>query len=128
MPPEAGSPGAWLRYAEADLDMARVPLPEHALYEQLCFHAQQAAEKSIKAVLIREGVPFPRVHSIERLVDLLPPSIARTTELVAAAQLSEYATTFRYPGEEEAVSEEEYHEALRIAEAIFAWASARLRD
>ena len=127
MPPEAGSPETWLRYAEADLEMTRIPLPPHGLYEQLCFHAQQAAEKSIKAVLIREGVPFPRAHSIERLVDLLPPGIVRTADLVAAAQLSEYATTFRYPGEEEAVSEEEYHEALRIAESVFVWASARIR-
>lgn len=126
MPHRSGSPEAWLRYAEADLEMARVPLPRMGLYEQLCFHAQQAAEKSIKAVLIQEGVEVPRVHSIERLIDLLPASVARTNDLIAAAELTEYATTFRYPGEEELISEDTYRAALRLAEAVFAWASERI--
>jgi len=128
MPLEAGSPEAWLRYAEADLQMARTPLPTGGLYEQLCFHAQQAIEKSIKAVLIREGVEVPRVHSIERLIDLLPVGVARTKELVDAAQLTEYATTFRYPGEAEPTTEEDYREALGLSEAVFAWASARINS
>ena len=128
MPLEAGSPEAWLRYAEADLQMARIPLPTGGLYEQLCFHAQQAIEKSIKAVLIREGVEVPRVHSIERLIDLLPVGVARTKELVDAAQLTEYATTFRYPGEAEPTTEEDYREALGLSEAVFAWASARINS
>lgn len=53
MPPERqmpGSPDDWLRRARSDLALAKVPLPEGALYEDLCFHAQQAAEKAIKAV------------------------------------------------------------------------------
>ena len=51
MQPEArmpGSSGDWLRYAKADLALARVPLPQGGLYELLCFHAPQAAEKSVK--------------------------------------------------------------------------------
>ena len=56
MPPDPISPGSsedWLRYAKADLALAQVPLPAGGLYELLCFHAQQAAEKSLKAVLMR---------------------------------------------------------------------------
>ena len=48
MPPDSISPGSsadWLRYAKADLALAQVPLPAGGLYELLCFHAQQAAEK-----------------------------------------------------------------------------------
>jgi HEPN domain-containing protein len=47
MPPEnrQKSSLAWLRYALADLAMAESPLPKGAMYEILCFHAQQAAEK-----------------------------------------------------------------------------------
>ena len=48
-PPEAGTPRDWLRHARSDLSLARIPLPENVLLETLCFHAQQAAEKSIKA-------------------------------------------------------------------------------
>jgi HEPN domain-containing protein len=126
MPPDPGSPAEWLRYARSDLALAKRPAGGELMLEGLCFHAQQAAEKSIKAVLIDAGVAFPKVHSIERLIDLLPPSIARTPELAAAAQLTAYATTFRYPGIEEPVSEDQYQEALRTAEAVVAWATALL--
>jgi len=51
MPPEAhapGSPADWLQHAQSDLALARTtPLPP-ILSEELCFHAQQAAEKAIK--------------------------------------------------------------------------------
>lgn len=58
-----------------------------------------AVEKSLKAALLYERVAFPQVHSIERLVDLLPPTVERSADLVSAARLTEYATTFCYPGE-----------------------------
>jgi len=127
MPHEPGSPQAWLSHARSDLALARLPATGDVLREALCFHAQQAVEKSIKAVLIQAGIPFPRAHTIERLVDLLPPATPRTPELLASAQLTAYATTFRYPGEEEPVSEEDHRQALRLAEAVLAWAEACLR-
>ncbi len=40
----------WLARAKGDLALALAPLPEGAFYEDLCFHAQQAAEKAVKAV------------------------------------------------------------------------------
>ena len=75
MPPESadlGSPLRWIRLAEADLALAAAPLPRGAIYELLCFHAQQAAEKSVKAVLVHEGIEFPPTHNIQRLIALLP--------------------------------------------------------
>ncbi len=119
-----GSPEDWIRYAKADLALARVPLPQGGLYELLCFHAQQAAEKGLKAVLVRYRVEFPKTHILERLVDLLPAEIARTPELYQAARLSIYATVSRYPGDIESVDEEEYREAVRLAEAVVAWAES----
>lgn len=65
----------WMRRAQADLAFARIPLPEGGLYEQLCFHAQQAVEKSLKALLVQARVDFPNTHNLQRLIDLLPPEI-----------------------------------------------------
>lgn len=48
-----GSPDDWLRHAYSDLELARVALPAKVLLELLCFHAQQAAEKSLKAVYLQ---------------------------------------------------------------------------
>ena len=118
----AGSPREWIRYAEADLDLARMPLSRRGLYEHLCFHAQQAAEKSLKAVLVHLGIDFPATHNLQRLIDLLPEEVARTAPLLAAARLTAYAVSSRYPSEEEAVQEEEYHDSLHVAETVLEWA------
>ena len=40
-----GGPADWLRYAYSDLELARVTRPSNVLFEGLCFHAQQAAER-----------------------------------------------------------------------------------
>ncbi|MEJ5376514.1 MAG: HEPN domain-containing protein [bacterium] len=45
-----GSPAEWLMLARADLALAKAPLPPGAVYEDLCFHAQQAAEKALKGM------------------------------------------------------------------------------
>ena len=122
MPRDPDSPATWMEYARSDLELARLPAPHGIMLEMLCFHAQQAAEKSIKAVLVMRGIPFPKVHSIEHLIDLLPADIARTSDLISAARLSAYATIFRYPGMEAPVSEEKYREAVRLAESVVTWA------
>ena len=73
MPPkeEVGTPADWLSLAKADLVHASQPLPPGGLYSYLCFHAQQAVEKSIKAVLVHHGIDFPKTHNLQVLIDLL---------------------------------------------------------
>jgi HEPN domain-containing protein len=125
-PIRSGSPADWLRYAKADLALARVPLPVGGLYELLCFHAQQAAEKSLKAVLIHHGIVPPRTHNLEHLIDLLPPTVARTPVLTQGVRLTIFATSARYPGNEERVNNEEYTQAVRLAQDVVHWAEVML--
>lgn len=125
MPPEPPPPGSsldWLRRARSDLALACIPLPPDVLYHELCFHAQQAVEKSIKAVLIQHHVEFRRVHDIAYLLGLLPSDISLPPEAIESVSLSSYAVMSRYPGEYEEITEEAYQEAVRIARAIFVWA------
>ena len=122
MPPDSGSPADWIRHARSDLALARQKAEGEVLPETLCFHAQQAAEKAIKAVLIQCGIPVPRTHSIERLVGLLPVSIERTHLLIEAADLTSYAGELRYPSDEGFVSEDDHAESVRIAEMVVRWA------
>ena len=120
--PEPGSPADWLRYARSDLALARMSASATVLLEKLCYHAQQAAEKSIKAVLIRYEIAFPRTHNLQVLLELLP-AMCPVPELVAkSVALTDYAVMSRYPGEYEAVTGDEYREAVRMAEAVLAWA------
>ena len=124
---EPGSPAQWLAYARSDLGVARLDPPEDVLWETLAFHLQQAIEKALKAILIDRGIRFPRTHSIELLTQLLPCELAQPSQLSTAAELTEYGTTFRYPGQEEPVAEAQYHEALQTAEAVVAWAEAVIK-
>jgi HEPN domain-containing protein len=128
MPPDPGSPTAWLVRAKSDLSLARGPHAGDVLLEDLCYHAQQVVERSLKAVLLSRGVPVARTHSIERLVDLLPADIQRTQLLESASELTDHATTSRYPSDAEWVSEDEYREALAVAEAVFRWARSLITE
>ncbi len=131
MSPESippGSPKDWMLCAKGDLRIARYPLPKEGLYGVLCFHAQQTVEKSIKAVLIYEGIPFPKVHRIKTLLDLLPGNVLKIPEMEIADRLTAYAVISRYPGVIEEVTEELYMEAMNIAEAFYLWAQSIITE
>jgi HEPN domain-containing protein len=40
--------------------------------DTVCFHAQQRAEKYLKAYLVWKHVPFRKTHAIKELVELMP--------------------------------------------------------
>ncbi len=122
-----GSPVDWLRYAYSDLGLARVRRPSKVLLEGLCFHAQQAAEKALKAVLIAKGVPPPKTHNIRTLLDLLPQDVIVPQDVEDAASLTDYAVMSRYPGVFESVDEKEYKETIRLAESVVLWAETIIR-
>ena len=63
----------WLDFAHQDLRMAELAMTE-ALYSQVCFHAQQCAEKAIKGLLAHQGQTPPRTHRLGDLLGLLDPN------------------------------------------------------
>lgn len=125
-PPD--DPREWVNRARSNLALAKSSIPE-AYLEDLCFEAQQAAEKAIKAVLIRRHIEFPYVHDLARLLSLLEEQGEELPEVVRKAEeLTRYALVTRYPGVARPVSEQEYAEAVAIAEAVVQWAEKRVGD
>jgi len=124
---EPGEPEDWLRRAYSDLELARMRQNSRILLEDLCFHAQQATEKALKAVLVFRSVPFPRTHNIRTLMDLMPQDLNLPEEATGAASLTDYAVVTRYPGDFEPVAEEEYFDAVRMSEAVVRWAEKTVR-
>jgi HEPN domain-containing protein len=110
-----GSPAEWLVFARSDLTLARRGHEPGVLPEALCFHAQQAAEKSVKAVLLHCGVTFPPTHNLTTLSELLPPGCAPPPEVKSAVALSVYAVAGRYPLGRGEVVEEDHREAVELA-------------
>ena len=104
-----GTPEDWLARAEGDLALAKVALPEGGYYEDLCFHAQQAAEKAIKAIYVRHGLG-------ELMASLRKAGIKVPPEVTGASILTGYVWKARYPGTSEPVTKEEYSEAVSMAE------------
>jgi len=85
------------------------------------FHAQQAAEKTVKAALVIEQIRFPRTHELERLRSLLPAGW-ELPDRETLAGLSRFAVAGRYPeslfdaGPEPTWADAE--EAVRLAESV----------
>jgi HEPN domain-containing protein len=120
-----GTACEWLARARGDLALARVPLPDGAFLDDLCFHAQQAAEKAIKAVYRDRGWPFRYVHDIEAvLTGLKQRGVAIPPEIEESVILTGYATTGRYPSREEPVTPEEHATAIALAGRVVVRATA----
>ncbi|MDE3000128.1 MAG: HEPN domain-containing protein [Gemmatimonadota bacterium] len=128
-PPErfpADDPREWMNRARSNLAMAKNRIPD-AYLEDLCFHAQQAAEKAIKAVMIKRGIDFPYVHDLARLLSVLKESDETIPDFVGQARkLTRFATATRYPVDQ-TVTEQQFQEATSLAEAVIRWAEERIR-
>jgi HEPN domain-containing protein len=112
--------GQWLEFADEDLRLARhgLTLRTGVPYRLIAYHAQQCAEKHIKAYLVFQGIDFPFTHNIARLLELCSEKAAWVKELSEAEELTPFAITTRYPGEDEAVSKGEALRAVAIADNV----------
>ena len=100
---------AWIQRAESNLARARLGRQsEDILYEDICFDAQQAAEKALKGLLVHSGLDVPRTHSVGYLLSIIKESSGMPVppQVEQAALLSDYAVTTRYPGDWEPVGED----------------------
>lgn len=90
----------WLDYARSDLAAARtlVVSPDH-YPRQVCFLAQQATEKALKAALIAEAIDFPFTHDLDRLRNLLPDKWAVKKAFPDLAEVTIWAVEVRYPAD-----------------------------
>jgi HEPN domain-containing protein len=119
-----GSPEEWLAHAESDLNLARLGKDrDDVLPEQVCFHAQQAAEKGLKAVLLHRKIEFPFIHDIEALLEIMTQGgLVMPPDVTDAGALTPYAVEARYPGYEEEITPSQVAEAIRLAERVVSWA------
>jgi len=118
----------WLIKANHDLASARklanVPNP---YLDSAIFHCQQAAEKAIKAFLVYHDQRFDKTQDLEILLDLATKFESQFSQhLETAAQLTPYAVTFRYPGNDIEPEPEEFADALKVAEKIYQFVLSNL--
>jgi len=117
----------WLSWAQSDLILAQMTEDERLLPEILAFHAQQAAEKALKALLIHEQIEFPRTHVIAVLLNLCEQAGYKVPDnLLDALVLTLYAVATRYPSEEEPVTRDQAREAALTAATVLTWVEAQM--
>lgn len=118
------SPQEWMSYAKSDLRLALLAATDkYVRREQACFHAQQAAEKAIKAVLLSRKIEFPLTHDIEELIEITEAGGTTLPEFFQTAGiLSPYAVETRYPGHWIEITDDDLQQALKLAEFAVTWA------
>jgi HEPN domain-containing protein len=110
----------WLAKAESDLLASRHLLQGRPdLAGTAAFHAQQAVEKALKALLVWHQIEFSKTHDIDRLLELVAQveqGLAKRVE--KAGSLTAYAVEYRYPTELPQPTAAQAEEALRIAQKV----------
>jgi HEPN domain-containing protein len=112
------NPLSWVERAEEDYSLARFALRRKIPFIYgATFHAQQCAEKYLKALLVAQGQPFPKTHDLIALNDLcLRHSIKIPVDPLALQRLNAYSVQVRYPSPDPLLSEAQ--EALKTAQII----------
>ncbi len=110
----------WTEKAEHDFMAAEhaMKLVGEGLTDIVCFHSQQCAEKYLKALLLYQGVAFPRTHDLRLSLDLLPVGISLGLQREQVIPLNRYVIEGRYPGDWEPITVEEAQRALEMAQAV----------
>jgi len=98
---DSADPQAWVVLAEEDYKLARLSLRQRPqLTYGGCFHAQQCAEKYLKALLTHANSPFPKTHDLIALFRACEQAgIFIAVDEDSLSVLSYYAVQVRYPGE-----------------------------
>jgi len=115
---EINDPRAWVEKAEEDFTLAQSAIRrKKPLITGACFHAQQCAEKYMKALLVSRKKGFPMTHDLLILNDLCSEAgIFLEIDSKLLNSLTDYAVRTRYPGEGPTL--EDAKEAMATAKLI----------
>ena len=110
----------WLAKADQDIRAGEALLAaDPPFLYPACFHAQQAAEKYLKALLTWYQIEFPKTHAIEELLDLLEPRIPDIASgLRNAVTLTPFGVDIRYPGDQPEPDRQEARQAMELARQV----------
>ena len=124
MPPDRQAPDSaaeWLNRASSDLAIAQTRV-EGAYLEDLCYHAQQCAEKAFKAILLHRKNSFPYIHDLAELASRIEQTGVVVPEIIRkVVALTEYAVEGRYPGFDDPVTEDQWKSAVTQSKTALEW-------
>lgn len=118
----------WIEKGDHDLGTARITHAHIPAYKDtIAIHCQQSVEKYLKARLVFLGMPVPRSHDLNYLLDLIESKAPIGDELPGlAARLQDYSVEVRYPDSTIELTEEDIADALRVAAVFRLWAQGAM--
>jgi HEPN domain-containing protein len=120
----------WLDKAHNDIKSAKKLIKGNdPIYDTALYHAQQCAEKSLKAFLVSNQQSPERTHDLELLTELCAEIDSNFNRIFdIAIELNPFSTMYRYPGSAPIPDREDVVEAINKAEKIYSFVINRLRD
>jgi HEPN domain-containing protein len=119
-PTPADEAKRWLRFAQDDLAAAEQAATTRELAPHIgCFHAQQAAEKALKSILVFLQIRIPFRHDLDEVRDLIPAGWDVVTAHPDLSALTQWATIGRYPGNWPEATDHDAGDAARQARAVW---------
>lgn len=118
--------GEWFKRAEEDeLSINAILEEEGGAPSTVCFLSHQMAEKYLKAFLVAKKKEFPKIHLLDRLLELcvkIDPEFEQLKN--EAISLNDYYIDTRYPGDYPQFSfkeaKEAFEKALKIKDFVLA--------
>ncbi len=89
----------WLKSAESDLAIIKLIIHDESLTHQVAFHAQQAIEKSLKAIIEEYELGFIKTHSVRTLIGIVNTKLSIDADMDLILMLDQLYIDARYPGE-----------------------------
>jgi HEPN domain-containing protein len=110
----------WLRFAQDDLQLAEnVAATGDYAPHIVCFHAQQCAEKALKAILVSLQIAFPFRHDLDNILALVPSNWHVASAYADLSWLTQWATVGRYPGNWPEAIDRDARDAAALARDVW---------
>jgi HEPN domain-containing protein len=110
----------WLVKADSDIRLAEYLLAENtSFWDAAAFHCQQAAEKYLKAFLVRHQVEFPKTHDLRKLLELIAEVDKKLAKsLISCVGLTPYGVMVRYPDDHPRMDRKRVGPLLALAQKV----------
>jgi HEPN domain-containing protein len=119
----------WFVKADHDHQASKILLERnHDLTDNICFHAQQMAEKYLKAFLVYSGLHVEKIHYLPRIIELCGKADPDFHILMEDARaITDYAASGRYPDDWEEIPLAEAQAAVETAQRIMSFVKGKIK-
>ena len=110
----------WIFRADEDLAVIdRLCESDRSSYSSsICFHAQQAVEKYLKALLAFKGIDFRKTHDVDYLLSECQKVTSEVLDCIDLKSLTDFGVAIRYPDDFYIPDQAETEHYIKVAKVI----------